>query len=433
VTVGDDRHPLRQKLHYHLIAQTVEALVDIFGHGFHTDKTIGRAFKNNPKWGARDRRQFAESVYEIVRWWRWHWHLAGLHPEDYLSPYHATPMNVWMVWAAYWMQKTHSHPGFDEVMDLTLADVEERLEEQAPPATRAAIPDWLNDLCWAEVGEGWPDMLRTLNRPADVFLRTNQVKIQPKPLAINLAKEEIQTVYLAEPYGALKLEERKNVFTSNAYRAGLFEVMDVNSQAVVPFMGVEPGMSVIDACAGGGGKTLHIASLLKAKGKLLALDVHEWKLEELRKRARRGSVPNIETRLIEDAQTIRKLKNSADRVLLDVPCSGLGVLRRNPETKWRVTQEEIDRLKVLQADILERYSRMTKPGGKLIYATCSILRSESEGQVRKFLSAHPDEWTLEEESRLEPGVNGGDGFYMARLVRAILPKGKVAEETKSEE
>lgn len=413
---------MRQKLHYFLIAQTVEALVDIFGHGFHTDKTISRVMKAHPKWGARDRRQFAESVYEIVRWWRWHWYLAGLEDADCLLPHKAVPENVWKVWGAYWMQKTHSHPSFEECMDLPLTEVEARAEQETEPAIRAAIPNWLNDLCWKEIGPAWPDMLRTLNRPADVYLRTNTVKIQPKPLAINLAKEEIQTIYYTEPYGALKLEERQNVFRSQAYRAGLFEVMDINSQAVVPFMGIEQGMSVIDACAGGGGKTLHIASYLKGKGKLLALDVHQWKLEELRKRARRGEVPNVETRVIEDNQTIRKLRNTADRVLLDVPCSGLGVLRRNPETKWRISQEEISRLRDLQADILERYSRMTKPGGKLVYATCSILRSESEDQVKKFLAAHADEWTLEEEKRLWPGDNGGDGFYMARLSRAVLEK-----------
>jgi 16S rRNA (cytosine967-C5)-methyltransferase len=416
---------LRQKLHYFLIAQTVEALVDIFGHGFHTDKTISRTMKAHPKWGSRDRRQFAESVYEIVRWWRWHWYLAGLQDEDCLQPHKATMENVWKVWGAYWMQKTHSHPGFDECMDVTLSEVESRAEREAPPAVRAAIPDWLNELCWKEIGPGWPDMLRTLNRPADVFLRTNTVKIQAKPLAINLAKEEIQTIYLADHPGTLRLEERQNVFRSSSYRAGLFEVMDINSQAVVPFLQVEPGMSVIDACAGGGGKTLQIASELKGKGKLLALDIHQWKLEELRKRARRGEVPNVETRVIEEG-TIKKLRNSADRLLLDVPCSGMGVLRRNPETKWRISQDEMDRLRLLQADILERYSRLTKPGGKLVYATCSILRTESEDQVKKFLAAHPEEWTLEAEKRLAPGENGGDGFYIARLCRKVLEKHPVA-------
>jgi len=174
-------------------------------------------------------------------------------------------------------------------------------------------------------------------------------------------------------------------------------------------------MRVVDACAGAGGKTLHLAALMKNKGTVIALDIHQWKLDELRRRATRAAADNIQTRLIE-GPAVARLAGSADRVLLDVPCSGLGVLRRNPDTKWKLKPEELDRLRAEQADLLERYSKMTKPGGKLVYATCSILPSENDQQVATFLAAH-NEWRLEQELHLRPDREGFDGFYAARLVR----------------
>ena len=153
------------------------------------------------------------------------------------------------------------------------------------------------------------------------------------------------------------------------------------------------------------------------KGKIIAMDIHQWKLDELRKRSTRGGIDIIETRLIDDAKSIKRLHNMADRVLLDVPCSGLGVLRRNPDAKWKLTLAELDRLRTLQAQLLEDYSRMVKPGGKLVYATCSVLPSENEKQVEAFLAAHADEWALEEQKKMLPHKQGFDGFYAARLVR----------------
>jgi 16S rRNA (cytosine967-C5)-methyltransferase len=188
-------------------------------------------------------------------------------------------------------------------------------------------------------------------------------------------------------------------------------------------------MRVVDGCAGAGGKSLHLAALMKNKGRIVALDTIEWKLKELRKRAARAGADTIETKVIEGAQTIKRLRETADRVLLDVPCSGLGVIRRNPDAKWKLHEEELTRLTALQADILERYSRMTRPGGKLVYATCSIFRSENEDQVRAFLQKYGEEWTLEEEFRLQPGDDGGDGFYAARLAR----NAEAAKQPQSEE
>lgn len=156
---------------------------------------------------------------------------------------------------------------------------------------------------------------------------------------------------------------------------------------------------------------------MKNKGKIVALDIHEWKLKELRKRSTRQGIDIIEVRVMDDPRIIKRLYDSADRVLLDVPCSGLGVLRRNPDTKWKLSPGELDRLRPLQAEILRDYSKMVKPGGKLVYATCSVLPSENEEQVKRFLSEHKEEWALEEERRWKPHANGYDGFYAARLAR----------------
>jgi 16S rRNA (cytosine967-C5)-methyltransferase len=157
--------------------------------------------------------------------------------------------------------------------------------------------------------------------------------------------------------------------------------------------------------------------------------VHDWKLKELRKRCGRAGVDVAETRLIEGSKSIKRLAGYADRVLLDVPCSGLGVLRRNPDAKWKLSEVEIDRLIIEQQDILTRYSSMVKPGGKLVYATCSILPSENEFQVQKFLAAHAEEWTLEEEMKINPAESGHDGFYGARLVRKAAAVQEASTET----
>jgi len=176
-------------------------------------------------------------------------------------------------------------------------------------------------------------------------------------------------------------------------------------------------MRVVDACAGAGGKTLHLAALMKNKGRIIALDVKEKKLVELKKRATRADVRIVETRVIDSSKTIKRLKETADRLLLDVPCSGLGVLRRNPDSKWKLNIEEIERVKKIQREILSSFSAITKIGGKMVYATCSILPSEGEEQVKWFLEQCDGTWNLLGEKRYSPEVYHADGFYMALLER----------------
>jgi 16S rRNA (cytosine967-C5)-methyltransferase len=328
---------------------------------------------------------------------------------------------LWLVWAAYWVDKGHELPRWPEVEDMNADKHRRRSARAVPGAVRQSIPDWLDERGSAELGKVWPKVMASLNDPAPVFLRVNTLKAAPGKVCHLLIEEGFECAPVPGLPEALRMAKRQNVFTSHAFKDGLIEVQDAGSQRIAPFLHVEPGMRVVDACAGAGGKSLHLAALMRNKGRILSLDVVEWKLKELRKRAARANAQNLEARVIEGAETIKRQHNLADRVLLDVPCSGLGVMRRNPDAKWKLHEQELQRLLALQAEILRDYCRMVKPAGKLVYATCSIFRSENEDQVQAFLREHGEEWKLEEEMRLHPGDDGGDGFYAARLRRHATP------------
>jgi 16S rRNA (cytosine967-C5)-methyltransferase len=405
------------KIHPNVAEAIVHALLDVFKQRRYADRVIESTLKAHTKWGSRDRRFVAESVYDLVRWWRSYWYLAGLPDTEFLEPEAISARRVWRLWAVYVWRQTGEFPELRECEGIDSRDIGRRLAEKTPPAIRASIPDWLDARCESELGESWPAVLAALNETADVFLRANTLKATREELLRKLADESIEADTVDGLPDAIKLRERRNVFSSPSFRDGLFEVQDSASQRIAPLLEPAPGMRVIDACAGAGGKALHLAALMRNKGKIVALDVHQWKLDELRRRARRNGADTIETRLIEDTNAIKRLAGTADRVLLDVPCSGLGVLRRNPDTKWKLSAEELDRLHATQADILERYSRMAKPGGKLVYATCSILPSENERQVQAFLARQGAAWKLEAELSLRPDRDAGDGFYAARLTR----------------
>jgi len=193
-------------------------------------------------------------------------------------------------------------------------------------------------------------------------------------------------------------------------------VQDASSQKVAEMLDPKPGMRVIDACAGAGGKSLHIATMMENKGQLIAMDIYENKLNELKRRARRNDIFNIETRVIDSTKVIKKLIDKADKVLIDAPCSGLGVLKRNPDAKWKLQPEFLDNIRATQKELLDSYSRMVKPGGQLVYATCSILPSENEMQVKAFLSREEGkDFTLLNEEKIMPSKSGFDGFYISLL------------------
>ena len=406
------------KVHRNQVEQIVGVLLDVFAGGAPAERAVEACLKSQVKWGSRDRRMFAECVYDLVRWWRLYWNLAGLPDADCRVPELITSERVWRVWGAYWLDQGHELPGFEELGGLSRAQLEAQREVAMTPAIRASIPDWLDYRGESELAQEWRPLIEALNVPAEVFLRTNTLRIGRAALRQQLLKEGIEADEVAGVPEALRLRNRRNLGATPAYRAGLFEVQDAASQQIAPMLRAQPGQVVIDACAGAGGKTLHLGALMKNEGRIIALDLHRLRLEELLARARRNGVGIVEPQVITNHGVIERLAGVADAVLLDVPCSGLGVLRRKPETKWRLTHDEVDRMVVLQREILEDYRQMAKPGGTLVYATCSVLPSENQRQVRSFLARHGDEWSLDEERHWRPDREGFDGFYAARLLRA---------------
>ncbi len=396
------------KWYPNLVQAVIHALQEIFEQGYYADKVIEWVLKSNPKWGARDRAFIAENIYEVVRWYRLLCEIKGKTPRYQGNWYEL--LGIWRV------LQGDELPDWAEFKTIQPAEIKEKFRAlQHHRRIRESIPDWLDEMGHAELRDNWDTTLHALNEPAQVVLRANTLKMSPSDLIQRLQAEGVEAEMIQGD--ALQLKQRKNLFATAAFKEGLFEVQDFSSQQVAPFLQVAAGMRVIDACAGAGGKTLHLATLMQNKGNLIALDTEERKLEELRKRARRAGIHTIETRVVESTKAIKRLEKSADRLLLDVPCSGLGILRRNPDAKWKLSPAFINEVKEKQSTILLQYSRMCKIGGKMVYATCSILPSENDEQVRQFLEASEGTFELLSEQVILPQDRGYDGFYMALLQR----------------
>ncbi len=407
-------------LHPILVRAVAAALHRIFVEQHYADKVVEQALRENPKAGSNDRAFIAETTYDIVRYYRL-----------LVDTFDSKPMSetdFWQLVGVYLLTRHLRNPKesavelppWREFSTMDAAKIIARYQElSASRSMRESIPDWMDALGEAELGDQWETTLRHLNIPATVVLRVNRLKNTRENVQKSLLEEGIETRLVGKG-DALQLVVRKNVFKTKAFKSGLFEVQDFSSQHVATLLAPEPGMRVVDACAGGGGKSLHLAALMESKGQLIALDTLAWKLDALKLRARRAGASNIETRPIENRKVIKRLYGKADRLLLDVPCSGLGVLRRNPDSKWKLKPETIDNLKVIQQDILQSYSPIVKPGGQMVYATCSILPTENRQQVDQFLASEAGKnWTLVSDRSILPQDEGFDGFYMALLRKEI--------------
>ncbi len=367
----------------------MRALSAVFVEKRTLDQAVTAILRERRSWTPQMRGRFVGDIHALVRSWRDVWNRAGFPDETFLSPLALTQQR------------------FEKICALFAG--------KRIPRRGCNVPDWLNEVGREEIAGDWVAVRAALDESADLFLRVNTLRtsVDAALAAMNSTEHGCERAGFGD---ALRVTGRRDLYSARPFTDGWVEVQDVNSQRVAPFLDARPGMRVIDACAGAGGKTLHLAALMRNKGRIIALDIADWKLDELRRRATRAGADTIETHVIADAKSVKRFRETADRVLLDVPCSGLGVVRRNPDIKWKLSPTELDRLRYLQAQLLRDYSQFVKKGGKLVYATCSVLPSESERQVERFLAENPT-WKLEAEHRVHPGEHGGDGFFMARLVK----------------
>jgi 16S rRNA (cytosine967-C5)-methyltransferase len=401
------------RLHRNLVYTVIDSIRDIFNEGVYADKAVEKALKRDKRWGSRDRKFVAETIYEIVRWKRLYAEIANVK-----EPFDRN--NLWRIFSVWCVLKGIALPDWNQIEPTPTRRIKGKFDELSKIRKfRESIPDWIDNVAISELGEElWTKELAALNKQAEVILRTNTLNTTKKELQKILQDESIFTEFIPNHEDALRLIERANVFKTEAFKNGYFEVQDASSQLVAEYLEVEPGMKVIDTCAGAGGKTLHLASFMKNKGQIIAMDIYESKLRKLKVRARRNKVHNIDTRIIDSTKPIKKLHGKADRVLIDAPCSGLGVLRRNPDSKWKLQPEFLENIKKVQQEILQQYSKMVKQGGKLVYATCSVLPSENQNQIAEFLDSESGkDFELVKDHKVLAHISGFDGFYMAQLER----------------
>ena len=294
-----------------------------------------------------------------------------------------------------------------------------RLAAPPPPPSdpvRLDYPDFLDAPLRNALGPDFEPVLAAMQARAPVDLRVNALKTTSNAALVALARDGVQ----AEPHPlaphALRVTGNpRGVAASRAYTQGMVELQDVSSQHVAAAAGARPGMTVLDYCAGGGGKTLALAAAMEGRGRLLAWDANPRRMADLPERARRAGAP---MRVLEDAELAR-LGPVCDLVLVDAPCSGSGAWRRKPEGKWRLTPEAFAAFPPLQDAILDAAAACVKPGGRLVYATCSLLAEENEDRAAAFARRHPA-WRVEPARRLTP-LDGGDGFFTARFLAPKAP------------
>jgi len=404
------------------------ALADILSAPRPADAVLDRFFRAHPKMGARDRGTVIESVYSCLRHWRHYAWLAGT-----ASPAPGTALAVHWLTLGISARALKAAGATDDVDGLAQR-VRAADPATMPFAVRTDLPDWLVDQLRTRFGEaGTIELAQALNQPAPLDLRVNLLKAKRDAAQKLLAAEGIAakpTPY--SPFG-LRIPGHAPLSTTSAFRDGLIEVQDEGSQLLALLVEPRRHEMVVDFCAGAGGKTLALGMLMNGQGTLYAFDVSEKRLARFKPRLKRSGLQNVRTVVIahEGDNRVARLAGKIDRVLVDAPCSGTGTLRRHPEIKWRAP--DLPALTATQARILSAAATLVKPGGRLVYATCSLLIEENEGIVSSFLATHPEFVQLpasdalarrhieietdELALRLYPHRHGTDGFFAALLER----------------
>lgn len=379
--------------------ELLDAIIDAArNNGASADVILAKGFRERRYAGSKDRRAIRDLVYRVVRA---HGEIPASGRAGILSLADAEVLSQFGV-SAYGPPAIGSE------------------EPQCPPS---ALPAWMQNafLLFIDDAERAAMMERA---PLDLRVNTLRASVDDV-CALYPEAERISVV----PSG-LRLDPPVDVEGDEAYLSGKIEVQDMGSQLISAFCRAEPGMTVVDLCAGAGGKTLALAANMKARGHLIACDTDRARLQQLPKRAERAGV-TVETRLLNpkrEMEALSDLEGQADVVLVDAPCSGSGTWRRNPELRWRLTPERLDRTLAMQRQVLEVAAALVKPGGHLVYAVCSLFGAEGPDQIDSFIESHPD--FSAEQLDLQAGRPAGhgialtplhdasDGFFVARLARS---------------
>lgn len=423
-----------------LMIQTTQVLGAVLSFEHPADAVLSRHFRDNRDIGLRDRAFIAENVYGIVRRLRWLRRLAG---DD------ARPRGLLLAWLARgegWPMRLFE--GLVSATELAwITEVKAREVPEASLAERADMPDWLVDALLQNHGEAEVLALaHSLNRPAPLDLRANLIKGDRDALLAALHEAGVAAEPCTYAPQGVRLAGKPALHKHPLFVGGHCEVQDEGSQLLGHLVQPRRGELVIDFCAGAGGKTLQLGALMRSTGRLYAFDVSEKRLAKLKPRVARAGLSNVHPVLIahERDAKVKRLAGKADRVLVDAPCSGLGTLRRNPDLKWRQTPEGVREMCAKQAAILDSAARLVRPGGRLVYATCSLLDAENDQVADAFLAAHPDFVAVDAASilakqdialdsgprlRLSPQQHDTDGFFAAVFERVDASQGAEAPQT----
>ncbi len=410
-----------------LFAHAEAVLAQLLRFDHPADAVVSRYFREHRELGHADRGFVAETVFAVLRRQR---SLTARCGEP------VTPRRLLLAALAVvrgWSLREFA-PVLKAAEEPWLAEVKAFQDERLPPAVRDDMPDWLHALLVAQYGEeNVPRLVRAMNQAAPLDLRANTLKTGRDDLRTALAADGI--VAEPTPYSpiGLRLRDKPALAKHPLFLGGHFEVQDEGSQLLGALLEARRGEMVVDFCAGAGGKTLLIGAQMRNTGRLYAFDVSDKRLSNLKPRLARSGLSNVHPVRIEherDAK-VKRLAGKMDRVLVDAPCSGLGTLRRNPDLKWRQDETAVAELNAKQTAILAAAATLVRPGGRLVYATCSLLTAENEAVVQDFLAKHPDFClrpaseilakqgiTLDGEMlRLLPHLHDTDAFFAAVLER----------------
>lgn len=411
-----------------LLVQATQVLGVVLNMAHPADAVLSRYFRENHALGQRDRGFVAEAVYGVLRRLRWLRRMAGAD---------ATARQLLLAWLARGEGWPMRH--FEEIASPAerewIAGLKAWEIDEGSLAERADLPDWLAERLLAGTDEaGLLALAHSLNRPAPLDLRANLIKTDRDALLARLRADGIAAEAGALSPQAIRLAGKPALHKHPAFLDGSFEVQDQGSQLLGFLVQPRRGEMVVDFCAGAGGKTLQLGAMMRSTGRLYAFDVSERRLAKLKPRMARAGLSNVHPAVIahENDAKIKRLAGKADRVLVDAPCSGLGTLRRNPDLKWRQSPEAVAEMVAKQGSILAAAARLVRPGGRLVYATCSLLAEENDGVVDAFLATHPDFREVSAQDvlasqgialqtgtrlRLSPVEHDTDGFFAAVLER----------------